>query len=350
MHYNKYMKKHKRKTSGELTKNHYIFIVVAIAMSFALIGIAAKSYLSINSNKITISSKISKAQIILPKYVAAVGDIACDPTESAANRTVPTKCQDAKVADAIYKFGPEKLLLLGDLQYSNGSLAKFQQAFNTNWSKFVPIDLPAPGNHEYETKGASGYFDNFNGPNLASGIAGNRGQGYYHASIGEWSVYSLNSNCKDIGGCEPGSLQYAWLESELTKDAAICKLAYWHHPLFSSSKHGADVADTSRMVKVWDLLQKYKTSIVLNGHDHVYERFALQNSTGQADAMGMRQFTVGTGGKDLYAKVTNKPNSEFFENTNFGYLELTLGINKYDWKFNNVAGQVLDQGDGSCTK
>jgi hypothetical protein len=343
------MNKHKRKTSGELTKNHYIFIVVAIAISFALIGITVKSYLTINSNKITISSKISKAQIILPKYVAAVGDITCDPTEPSSNGLDATKCQDAKVADAIGVFEPDKLLLLGDLQYNTGSYEKFQQAYNVRWSKYLPISLPSPGNHEYETKGATGYFDNFNGTNVTTGIAGSRGQGYYHTSIGDWSVYSLNSNCKDIGGCEPGSLQYAWLESELTKDAAICKLAYWHHPIFSSSKHGVDVADTSRMVKVWDLLQKYKTSIVLNGHDHVYERFALQNSTGQADTMGIRQFTVGTGGKDLYAKVTNKPNSEFFENTSFGYLELTLGVNKYDWNFNTIAGQVLDQGEGSCS-
>lgn len=342
------MKKHKRKTSSELTKNHYIFIVVAIAISFALISITVKSYLTINSNKIAISSKISIAQIILPKYVAAVGDITCDPTEPASNGLDTTKCQDAKVADAIYKLGPDKLLLLGDLQYSSGSLAKFQRAFNTNWSKFLPIDLPSPGNHEYETKGATGYFDNFNGTNVTSGIAGSRGQGYYHTSIGDWSVYSLNSNCKDIGGCEPDSAQYVWLESELSKDTAICKLAYWHHPLFSSSKHGVDVADTGRMVKVWDLLQKYKTSIVLNGHDHVYERFAPQSSNGQASTDGIRQFTVGTGGKDFYKKITTKPNSEFFNNTNFGFLELSLSSGKYSWQFKTVDSSILDSGSSNC--
>lgn len=348
MDYNCHMEKHKSNTwvhNGSVV----LIISAAIIASMAIFGFAINKYLVIKSNKITISSKLQKAQIILPKYVVAVGDITCDPTEPTSNGLDATKCQDAKVADAIGIFGPDKLLLLGDLQYNTGSFEKFQQAYNVRWSKYLPISLPSPGNHEYNTKDAKGYFDNFNGIDVTSGVAGKRGQGYYRTNIGDWSVYSLNSNCKDIGGCEPGSAQYVWLESELSKDTAMCKLAYWHHPIFSSSKHGVDVADTGRMVKVWDLLQKYKTSIVLNGHDHVYERFALQNFAGRADAMGIRQFTVGTGGKDLYAKVTNKPNSEFFENTSFGYLELTLGINSYNWEFYNIAGQTLDQGEDVCS-
>lgn len=338
----------KNNNKQKIIKKNSILLLGILIVALVLICIVLYfSYLYHNTNTFN-ASKIEPAYIYLPKVVVAVGDISCDPASQYAGGANPVKCQDAKVAESIGKSGAEKILLLGDIQYDNGTLAKFQQAFNKNWGKLMPYFLPAPGNHEYETLGASGYFDYFNGAGVDKGVAGNRSQGFYKTSIGNWSIYSLNSNCKSIGGCEPGSPEYSWLESELAKDKSICKLAYWHHPIVSSSEHGAQVEETSRMENIYSLLDKNKTTLVLNGHDHVYERFAPQSSSGEASANGIRQFTVGTGGKDLYKKITTKPNSEFFNNTSFGSLELSLGINKYDWKFNSVDGQILDQGDGSC--
>ncbi len=337
------MKHHKR------SNPRFIFTFVLLAI-FVIIAYATAAYYVCGRPKFVIAAKIQPVNIYIPKIVVAVGDISCDPTSQYAGGENPIKCQDTKVASAISAAGAEKILLLGDIQYDNGNLTKFQQAFNKNWGGLMPYFLPAPGNHEYETKGASGYFDYFNGVNVDSGIAGSRTQGFYKTSVGSWSLYSLNSNCKNIGGCEPGSPEYTWLEAELAKDKNNCKLAFWHHPIVSSSEHGAQPEETSRMVSIYSLLDAHKTSLVLNGHDHVYERFAPQNSLSQANANSIRQFTVGTGGKDLYKKVATKPNSEFFDNTNFGYLQLSLGYNSYNWRFNTTTGQVLDQGYSNCAR
>ncbi len=334
------MKHHKR-------SNPWLILVFILLAIFIVIACAA-AYTTYSKSKFVIATKIQPVNIYIPKLVVAVGDISCDPTSQYVGGENPTKCQDTKVANVISTAGAEKILLLGDIQYDNGTLAKFQQAFNKNWGGLMSYFLPAPGNHEYETKGASGYFDYFNGVNTDGGIAGIRTQGFYKTSVGSWSLYSLNSNCKNIGGCEPGSPEYTWLEAELAKDNNTCKLAFWHHPIVSSSEHGAQTEDTSRMVGIYSLLDSHKTSLVLNGHDHVYERFAPQNSLGQANANSIRQFTVGTGGKDLYKKVATKPNSEFFNNTNFGYLKLSLGDNKYDWQFNAVDNTLLDSGTANC--
>lgn len=327
-----------------------IIALVSVGLLFYILVAVTIYYLNYSNTSNTSKQSISieKVTIDIPIKIIAVGDISCDPASQYASGANPAKCQDAKVAASIAKINPEKVLLLGDNQYDNGSLDKYIKAFGKNWGQFTDTILPSPGNHEYITANASGYFDYFNGVGLPSGVAGNRNQGFYKTSVGNWSIYSLNSNCKSIGGCEPGSPEYVWLESELAEDKSVCKLAFWHHPIVSSSEHGVQPEETSRMLSIYNLLDSNKTTLVLNGHDHVYERFAPQNNQGVATTDGIRQFTVGTGGKDLYKKLSTRFNSEFFDNTNFGYLELSLSAKSYQWRFNNISDSTIDSGSGVC--
>ncbi|MGH7368061.1 MAG: metallophosphoesterase family protein [Candidatus Rokuibacteriota bacterium] len=157
----------------------------------------------------------------------------------------------------------------------------------------------------------------------------------------------LNSNCGEVGRCGRGSPQERWLQALLAAHPALCTLAYWHHPRFSSGRHGGETAVSA----FWEALYEHDAELVLAGHDHVYERFAPQKPNGEPDPIrGIRQFVVGTGGKSLHE--SGRPpiaNSEARDDRTFGVLNLTLNAMSYDWRFVPVAGRTFtDSGSGSC--
>jgi hypothetical protein len=195
---------------------------------------------------------------------------------------------------------------------------------------------PSPGNHDYRTAGAAPYYAYF-GEN-----AGPPGRGYYSYDIGAWHIVSLNSNLKTEAGAE----QERWLRADLAARPTRCTLAYWHHPAFSSGPHG----DSPRMRAFWSVLYEFGVDVVVNGHDHHYERFAPQTPDGAPDVeRGIRQFTVGTGGADLYDLDTLRANSEVQNSTTWGVLKFTLRAASYDWEFIPVAGGMFrDRGTGLC--
>jgi hypothetical protein len=93
----------------------------------------------------------------------------------------------------------------------------------------------------------------------------------------------------------------------------------------------------------------YGADVVLNAHDHTYERFAPQNPNGQADSRGVREFVVGTGGAALYDFPSNQPNSQVRNTTTWGVLKLTLHATSYDWQFIPITGQTFtDSGSANC--
>ena len=229
---------------------------------------------------------------------------------------------------------------LGDLAYPSGTTADFG-CYNASWGKYKSRTKPAVGNHEYLTSRAAPYFDYF------GSAAGPRGKGYYSDSVGAWHIVVLNSNCSPAGGCKLGSPQERWLRADLAGTTAKCTLAYWHHPLFSSGQHGDDVA----MRPIWDDLYNAHAEIVLVGHDHDYERFAPQTASGAPDPNGVREFVVGTGGKnhDRFKTAVPAPNSEIRNDDTFGLLKLTLHPDGYNWLFLPEAGKTFsDAGSGVC--
>ncbi len=121
----------------------------------------------------------------------------------------------------------------GDNAYPKGTATDFAECYDPSWGNFLTQTRPSPGNHEYETPGASGYFNYF------GAAAGDPNEGYYSYDLGSWHVISLNSNCSSVpGGCAAGSPQEQWLREDLAANPNTCTLAYWHHPRFSSGHHG----------------------------------------------------------------------------------------------------------------
>jgi hypothetical protein len=232
------------------------------------------------------------------------------------------------------------VITLGDNAYDSGTTSEYANCYDPTWGRAKARTHPAPGNHEYNTSGATGYYDYF------GSAAGDPETGYYSFDLGNWHLVALNSNCSAIGGCGAGSPQEQWLRADLAAHSNACTLAYWHHPRFSSGDHG----DNPSVQGLWQALYDYGAELVLVGHDHTYERFAPMNASGASDpTFGVREIVVGTGGRSHYGFPSVQPNSEVRNNTAWGILKLTLRSNGYDWQFLPVAGQTFtDSGSATC--
>ena len=228
----------------------------------------------------------------------------------------------------------------GDNAYESGTPSEFSNCYDPTWGRYKARTRPSVGNHEYYTADASGYFNYF------GSSAGDPKKGYYSYDLGEWHIVSLNAMCENVGGCGATSPMVSWLKQDLAAHPKPCTLAYWHHPLFSSGYHGSD----PKMKPSWDALYAANAEVVLNGHDHDYERFAPQSPSGAADsARGIREFVVGTGGRELRPFGTIRAHSEVHNADTFGVLKLTLHPNGYEWKFVPVEGKTFtDSGTSRC--
>ncbi len=270
--------------------------------------------------------------------VVAAGDIACDPADPdyRGGSGTASRCHQRATSDLALALAPDAVLLLGDNQYLSGDYSAYQASFGPSWGRLQPRLRPAPGNHEYLTPGAFGYFNYF-GQAAA--------QGHYSFDLGDWHFVSLDSNCAEVGGCGRGSAEERWLRQDLAAHPGVCTLAYWHHPRFSSGPHG----DNPAYAAFWQALVDGGADLVLAGHDHDYERFAPQDASGMADAQrGLREFVVGTGGKDLYAFTHVSANSQVRLADRFGVLRLRLRDGGYNWEFVGEDGEVADAGSAPC--
>lgn len=230
------------------------------------------------------------------------------------------------------------VLTLGDNAYESGTPVEFANCFHPTWGAFKDRIRPAPGNHDYVTAGAEGYFSYFGAQ------AGPDRRGYYSFDYGGWHFISLNSEIDTSAS----SAQYQWLAADLAASRdTLCTIAVWHRPAFNS---GVVHGNSARMKPMFDALYNAGVEILLSGHEHVYERFAPQTGDGVADAArGVRQFVVGTGGALHYAFGPPKPNSEVRIDQTFGVLRLTLGASGYSWQFVPAGGGApRDVGSDVC--
>jgi VCBS repeat-containing protein len=236
------------------------------------------------------------------------------------------------------------VITLGDNVYDEGTDAEFTNCYDPSWGRHKARTKPSVGNHEYRTPGASGYFNYF------GAAAGDPAEGWYSYDVGQSHIVVLNSNCTEAGGCELSSPQGQWLQADLAANPSACLVAYWHHPRFATPSSGAPSPDDD-FLDFWQLLYEAGADLILVGHEHVYERFGLQDPNGAPDQNGIRQIIVGTGGKGLGSFGPSvAPNSEVRDNTSFGVLKLTLHPTSYEWEFIPVPGDTFtDSGSGTCS-
>jgi hypothetical protein len=272
-----------------------------------------------------------------PATIVAAGDIACEPPYE----TTRTECRHAEVAALADSLRPDAVVMPGDIQYEAGRFEHFQQSFHLSWGQLGAPLRPVPGNHEYRTPGAEGYYDYFEWQ------SGWRPPEWYAYDVGPWRLIALNSNCEEGRvDCSAGSEQERWLRANLENEPHRCTLAYWHHPRYSSGFHGSD----GRTQRMWRILDEADAELAVAGHDHHYERFAPQDANGQRDDLGMRQLVVGTGGSHpSVVRHPRAPHSEYSQKRDFGVLLLRLYEDAYSWRFVRIPdGKVLDFGNGSC--
>ena len=258
-----------------------------------------------------------------PAVLAGAGDIGLCGS--------PAVAETAQLLDRITGI----VFTAGDNAYPNGTAADFRDCYDPHWGRHRERTRPAPGNHDYESPGATPYFAYF-GDN-----AGPAGLGYYSYVAGPWLVISLNSEV--LAGL--GSPQQQWLRTQLTTSRARCTMAYWHKPLFTSGPNGPN----PHMREIWRTLYDFDVDLVITAHDHLYERFAPQDPDGRADpTRGIRQITVGTGGGPLHSPITTAPNREVI-GIGYGVLKLTLADGGYQWEFVPVPeNPFTDTGIGLC--
>lgn len=264
--------------------------------------------------------------------VWAVGDI-CDDHDEPECAAVGAMIAADRATDHV--------LALGDLQYEEGELANFRRYYDPAMGAGPGLKsrtLPVPGNHEYLTDGASGYFDYF------GALAGDRSKGYYAKTLGTWRLVVANTNCGEVGGCDPSDPQGAWLQERLASSPR-CTVVAGHHPAVTDGKYAPDTEAGRQMLTY---AHDGRAELYLAGHDHEYQRFPRLDQELRPDAeRGVRTFVVGTGGKNL-TEWGSTDRSDYRQNTQDGALRLVLRPGSYTWEFHSVAGEVMDQGTGTC--
>lgn len=243
-----------------------------------------------------------------------------------------SKCDndyDTKTAQLLGSI-PGTVFTTGDNVYSSGTTSEFANCYHPTWGKYKDRTMPVPGNHEYQTSRAAGYFSYFGVPK------------YYAYNRGEWRIYALNSEINTAAT----SNQAAWLKNDLAANPRKCVMAYWHRPRWSSGNHHGSDPKTHAL---WEILVNARADLVVSGHEHNYERFARMNKNGQQDRNGVRQIVVGTGGAGHYGFSKIHPASRVRNSNTHGVLKLTLHPDRYEWRFIPIAGQSFsDSGSANC--
>jgi hypothetical protein len=227
----------------------------------------------------------------------------------------------------------------GDNAYPDGTIKQFMDCYAPTWGRQLARTRPAAGNHDWATGDLAGYLGYF------GAAAGPGGVSWYSYDLGTWHVVVLDSDCPSDTGCSADSAQGRWLAADLAASTARCTLAIWHHPRWSSGEHGNDGA----VAPFWRALYDAGADVVVNGHDHDYERFAPQDPNGREDqARGLREFVVGTGGAALRGFPSIAANSVLRASDTHGVIRFVLHPSGYEWTFISTTGESSDTGQGAC--
>jgi hypothetical protein len=263
-----------------------------------------------------------------------------DPVLVGAGDIGDCRTENDEATAALLDDIPGTVFTAGDNAYPEGTAAQFEDCYDPTWGRHKERTRPIPGNHDYHTKGASAYLDYF-----GKAAVNENGDPWYSYDLGEWHIIALDSECEETNDCVPESRQGRWLTADLAASNAMCTLAMWHVPRFSSGFHGND----NDLDAFWRILYDAGADVVVHGHDHDYERFAPQDPDAVEDrARGIRAFVVGTGGTTLRPFEELAANSELRAAGIYGVLKFTLHPTSYEWQFIPTAGDFSDSGSAPC--
>jgi hypothetical protein len=287
----------------------------------------------------TSSSAATASAEASPSAVVASPSPSGDPVLVGAGDIADCSAPDDQATAALIESIPGNVFTAGDNAYPDGTAAEFRDCYRPTWGRFLDRTRAAAGNHDWLTKDLAGYLGYF-------GAAGApNGKSWYSYDLGTWHIVVLDSNCSFVGGCGLDSAQGQWLTADLKASTARCTLAIWHHPRFSSGEHGND----KEVAPFWRALYDAGADLVINGHDHDYERFAPQNPDGQVDrGQGIREIVVGTGGAPVRVFSTIVANSELRATGMHGVIRLVLHPSSYEWTFLPTSGDFRDSGSAPC--
>lgn len=298
-----------RNTQAKVSRRRSITKMINLLSLAAVMILVISATLPVNASPVQATSAV----------LVGAGDIAtCTNNNDEATAKLLDKIQGT-------------VFTTGDNAYPSGTSTDFKNCYGPTWGRHKSRTKPTPGNHEYKTSGASAYFSYFN--NVPS---------YYAYNLGAWRIYALNSEV-DVSAT---SAQVKWLKADLAANPKACVLAYWHTPRWSS---GATHGSSTKVQSLWSTLYNAGAELVINGHDHSYERFIQMNANGQPVKQGMREIVVGTGGAGLYKFGTILSTSQVHNSSTHGVLKLTLNTGSYSWEFVPVAGKTFtDRGTTNC--
>jgi hypothetical protein len=245
---------------------------------------------------------------------------------------------DELTAMLLERYPEASIFTAGDNVQGVGAWAEYVNCFGPTWGRFIYRIHPSPGNHDYYTDNGANYYAFF------GDAAGPANLGYYSYDLGDWHIVALNGNC-DYVGCGKNSPQAEWLRADLQASDKRCTLLYWHQPRWSSGiAHGS-----GSMSVLWRIAAQMGAEVVINGHDHDYERFTPMDGEGTPDTNGLREFVVGTGGAPLREFGEIEHGSEVRDHSSWGLIKFLLYPDHYEWEFVPVEGGVFqDSGSDVC--
>ena len=226
------------------------------------------------------------------------------------------------------------ILALGDLAYRRGEPASFADCYDPNWGTAKNRTWPIPGNHEYKSRSAYGYYDYW------QDRAGPDRQGYYALRSKAWLILGLNSEVD----ASPGSPQARWIETVLKGNPEKCVAAFYHKPAFSTvaRKHSDDAR------ALFQLMAAAGARFVLNGHNHFYERSKPLDGRGRPDEGGTIGFTVGTGGRVTSRQIEAAPFADSLITGTAGVLKLDFSQEAVNWRYLAESNLQTEHGTISC--
>lgn len=329
-------------------KNKSGFSLIALGLLITTLGVIGFAGYGVYKNQ---NKKNSQGQTEQKKtfVVLATSDVACPVYDKDYNsgKGQNGRCQHNAVVDAMSKEDADLVILSGDIDQDNGALDNYKTSFIPAYKKLNFPVMTAPGNHDYVLGNVDGYKQAIKEGLTDAKNTGPNGETYHSLMLGTWKLMALDANCEYIGGCDESSPEGKWLKSE-TEQLPKCSLAFWHQPRFTTGLHNYD-ASTIRSKYFWDRLYDSGNDLVVNGHDHQYQRFGSIDKEGNLQPSGMREIISGTGGFSLRPyDVKPHPSLEKGINNEYGYTRLTLSEGSYEWEFKDVAGNVLDSGEQGC--